>query len=112
MKVVNDFLDYEIIDSGSGMKYERWGNIYLLRPDPLVMWEKNIKLDKLDAIYHRSNKGGGYWESFKNLSTFKVSYKDLKFNLKQNYNLNHLSFEKLIFLHQKHLLYNKLRRHL
>ena len=83
MKVVNDFLDYEIIDSGSGMKYERWGNVYLLRPDPLVMWEKNIKLDKLDAIYHRSNKGGGYWESFKNLSTFKVSYKDLKFNLKQ-----------------------------
>ena len=83
MKVVNDFLDYEIIDSGSGMKYERWGNVYLLRPDPLVMWEKNIKLDKLDAIYHRSNKGGGYWESFKNLSTFKVCYKDLKFNLKQ-----------------------------
>ena len=83
MKVVNDFLDYEIIDSGSGMKYERWGNVYLLRPDTLVMWEKNIKLDKLDAIYHRSNKGGGYWESFKNLSTFKVSYKDLKFNLKQ-----------------------------
>ena len=83
MKVVNDFLDYEIIDAGNGMKYERWNNIYLLRPDPLIMWNKDIKTDKLDAIYHRSNKGGGYWESFKNLSTFKISYKDLKFNLKQ-----------------------------
>lgn len=83
MKVVNDFLDYEIIDAGNGMKYERWNNIYLLRPDPLIMWNKDIKTNKLDAIYHRSNKGGGYWESFKKLSTFKISYKDLKFNLKQ-----------------------------
>ena len=29
--------------------------------------DKEIKTDKLDAIYHRSNKGGGYWESYKNL---------------------------------------------
>ena len=47
------------------------------------MWDKEIKTDKLDAIYHRSNKGGGYWESYKNLENFQVSYQDLKFNLKQ-----------------------------
>ena len=83
MKVVEDFLDYEIIDAGAGMKYERWKDVYLLRPDPLAMWDKEIKTDKLDAIYHRSNKGGGYWESYKNLENFQVSYQDLKFNLKQ-----------------------------
>lgn len=83
MKVVEDFFDYEIIDAGLGMKYERWKNVYLLRPDPLAMWNKEIKTDKLDAIYHRSNKGGGYWESYKNLENFQVSYQDLKFNLKQ-----------------------------
>ena len=83
MKVVEDFFDYEIIDAGLGMKYERWKNVYLLRPDPLAMWDKEIKTDKLDAIYHRSNKGGGYWESYKNLENFQVSYQDLKFNLKQ-----------------------------
>ena len=83
MKVVEDFFDYEIIDAGFGMKYERWKNVYLLRPDPLAMWDKEIKTDKLDAIYHRSNKGGGYWESYKNLENFQVSYQDLKFNLKQ-----------------------------
>ena len=83
MKVVEDFFDYEIIDAGFGMKYERWKNVYLLRPDPLAMWDKEIETDKLDAIYHRSNKGGGYWESYKNLENFQVSYQDLKFNLKQ-----------------------------
>ena len=83
MKVVEDFFDYEIIDAGLGMKYERWKDVYLLRPDPLAMWDREIKTDKLDAIYHRSNKGGGYWESYKNLENFQVSYQDLKFNLKQ-----------------------------
>ena len=84
MKVVNDFYDYEIIDASKGQKYERWRDIYLLRPDPLVMWDNgDLNMDKLDAIYIRSNKGGGYWENKRNLNTFIVSYKNLKFNLKQ-----------------------------
>ena len=83
MEVVKDFNDYEIIDASNGMKYERWDNIYLLRPDPLIIWEnKNMKITKLDATYIRSNKGGGYWDN-NNLNTFRVTYKDLKFNLKQ-----------------------------
>ena len=83
MEVVKDFKDYEIIDASNGMKYERWNNIYLLRPDPLIIWEnKNMKIDKLDATYIRSNKGGGYWDN-NNLNIFQVTYKDLKFNLKQ-----------------------------
>ena len=82
MEVVNDFFDYEIIDASDGMKYERWNNVYLLRPDPLVIWKKDIKINKLDATYIRSNKGGGYWDN-NNLNTFEVSYRDLKFNLKQ-----------------------------
>ncbi len=83
MKVVKDFKDYEIIAASNGMKYERWGNVYLLRPDPLVMWENTLETPKLDAIYHRSNKGGGYWENKRNINTWTISYKDLKFNLKQ-----------------------------
>ena len=83
MEVVNDFKDYEIIDASDGMKYERWNNIYLLRPDPLIIWHNDdFKINKLDATYIRSNKGGGYWNN-NNLNTFKVSYRDLKFNLKQ-----------------------------
>ena len=84
MEIVNDFYDYEIIDASLGEKYERWGNVYLLRPDPLVMWDNGSLINnQLDAIYHRSNKGGGYWESKRDLKTFQVSYLDMKFNLKQ-----------------------------
>lgn len=84
MEIVKDFKDYEIIDASNGQKYERWKDVYLLRPDPLVMWDNgDLSKNKLDAIYHRSNKGGGYWESKRDLNTFQISYKDLKFNLKQ-----------------------------
>ena len=83
IKVVDDFNDYEIIDSGNGMKYERWNNVYLLRPDPTIIWNNDLtEKKKIDAIYHRSNKGGGYWELKKDLKTWTVSYQDLKFNLK------------------------------
>ena len=34
MYLARDWKDYECIDCGDGMKYERWGSIYLLRPDP------------------------------------------------------------------------------
>ena len=82
MEVVKDFFDYEIIDASDGQKYERWNNVYLLRPDPLVIWNNlDFKLEKLDATYIRSNKGGGYWD--KSINNFQVTYKDLKFNLKQ-----------------------------
>ena len=83
MKIANAWEDYELLEMKDGMKKERWGEYILVRPDPQIIWSNDNSFGKYDAIYHRSNKGGGYWESFKNLSTFKVSYKDLKFNLKQ-----------------------------
>lgn len=88
MLVTNDFKDYEIIDASNGMKYERWGNFYLLRPDPQVIWdngdlEEKYK-DKIDAVYYRSNKGGGHWENKRSIpSSWTINYKDLTFNIKQ-----------------------------
>lgn len=76
--------DYEIIDASLGQKYERWHDVYLLRPDPLVMWDNgDLSNRKLDAIYYRSNKGGGHWENKREIKNFRISYNDLKFNLKQ-----------------------------
>lgn len=88
MKITKDYQDYEIIDSSEGMKLERWNNIYLLRPDPQIMWdngdlEKRYK-DKIHSVYYRSNKGGGHWENKKNFpNNWVVSYRNLKFNIKQ-----------------------------
>ncbi len=88
MLTIKDFNDYELIDASNGEKYERWGNVYLLRPDPEVIWDNGNLLEKykgkIDAVYHRSNKGGGSWENLKNVpASWKINYKDLTFNIKQ-----------------------------
>ena len=85
MKVINDFLEYVILDLNKGKKLEAWNNIILNRPDPQVIWDKNENVDWsiAHAIYTRSNTGGGNWQIKKNIpSSWIVSYQDLKFNLK------------------------------
>ena len=87
MIVAEEWKDYEVIDASNGEKLERWGNVYLLRPDPEVIWNTGDLLNKynfIDAHYIRSNKGGGHWENIKNVpSSWTINYKDLTFNLKQ-----------------------------
>ena len=87
MNVSSDWKEYEIIDASNGMKYERWGNYYLLRPDPQIIWNNGDLKDKysnIDAIYFRSNKGGGHWENNNSIpSSWIINYKELKFNIKQ-----------------------------
>ena len=87
MNISNEWKDYEIIDTSNGMKLERWNNIYLLRPDPQIIWNNGNLLDKynyIDAVYYRSNKGGGHWENINNIpNSWIVNYKNLKFNIKQ-----------------------------
>ena len=88
MVISDQWKSYEIIDASNGEKLERWGDIYLLRPDPQVVWNNGNLMDKyrdmIDAVYHRSNKGGGAWENLKSIpGQWKINYKDLTFNIKQ-----------------------------
>ena len=87
LRVAKDWKDYEILDMANGEKLERWGNYILERPDPQIVWQDKTfkdKWKKVDAIYHRSKKGGGYWENINNVkSSWQVKYKDLTFNIKQ-----------------------------
>lgn len=60
--------DYKLIDSGNGMRLERFGPYVLLRPAPMAFWSPRLpesKWENADAVYHRSDSGGGDWE-FKN----------------------------------------------
>lgn len=86
MKIANDWKDYEILATGNGEKLERWGNIYLLRPDPQIIWKasKNLsKEPKLNAHYHRTKTGGGAWEKLKKMpEEWIIAYKNLRFQLK------------------------------
>ncbi len=88
MKVTNDYVDFEIIDTSNGEKLERWNNIYLLRPDPQIMWDngdlESIYKNKINSVYYRSSTGGGHWEDKKNMpSSWVISYHDMKFNIKK-----------------------------
>lgn len=77
-----DFTDYTLLDTGDGMKLERWKNVTLARPDPQVIWEKQRPglWEKVDARYIRSARGGGRWEFMRGLpSKWTVSYKALSF---------------------------------
>ncbi len=86
MRTVEGFKDYELIDADGGERLERWGDVILIRPDPQVIWNTNRKnklWNNANAIYHRSNSGGGYWEKLKNVpDVWNVSYEDLTFRLK------------------------------
>lgn len=86
MRVADKWQDYELIDSSFGERLERWGNITLIRPDPQVIWKterQNQFWKKADAVYHRSNTGGGNWEIKRKIPDFwTVSYRDLTFNIK------------------------------
>ena len=85
MWIADQWKDYEVIDTCSGEKCERWGDYILVRPDPQVIWDTghhNPAWKKKNGHYHRSNKGGGEWE-FRNLpEEWSITYRDLTFNLK------------------------------
>ena len=86
MRLSDNWKDYELIDTSSGERLERWGDIILIRPDPQIIWDTDKK-DPLwrsaHARYHRSNKGGGYWETYKKVpDRWTVGYRDLTFNIK------------------------------
>ena len=92
MWIADRWKDYEVLDTSSGEKLERWGNYILVRPDPQVIWNtphdhKGWK--QKNGHYHRSTKGGGEWEFFNLPNEWTISYniegieKDkLTFNLK------------------------------
>ena len=85
MLISNFGSDYELIKASNGQKLERWKDVTLLRPDPVIIWhDTNIKAEEADAVYHRSNTGGGYWENLRNVpERWTVNYKNLTFNIKQ-----------------------------
>ncbi len=86
MRFVEDFNEYELIDATCGERLERWGDIILVRPDPTVMWNlprEDKRWFTPHAVYHRSNSGGGYWQTLKKVpDVWSINYRDLTFRLK------------------------------
>ncbi|HJJ05277.1 MAG TPA: class I SAM-dependent methyltransferase [Clostridiaceae bacterium] len=86
MNIANNWKDYEILDMANGEKLERWKDVYLVRPDPQIIWKDKSfeeKWNKVNAKYIRSNTGGGMWKYNKKIpDKWQIKYKDLTFNIK------------------------------
>lgn len=84
MLLAKNFEDYCLLDCGDREKLESWKGIVLRRPDPLAIWKKEKEeiWAKADAVYHRSDKGGGSWEFHKKLpKEWTLSFKNLRFRV-------------------------------
>ncbi len=83
MKASANWQDYELLDTSDGEKLERWGKVCLIRPDPQVIWKtprRSPQWEKASAHYHRSNRGGGYWEQLRPTpESWQISYRNLRF---------------------------------
>lgn len=85
MWIADNWKDYEVLDTSSGEKLERWGDYLLVRPDPQVIWntpKTNKGWKNKNGHYHRSSKGGGEWEFFRLPNEWSIRYGELTFHLK------------------------------
>ncbi|MBP5405415.1 MAG: SAM-dependent methyltransferase, partial [Clostridia bacterium] len=93
-EIAKGWQDYEIIATGNGHKLERWGKVFLLRPDPQAIWDAPFDLfsyPKLSA-YYRAEAGSREekWVVLKPFAEeFTVSRKGLTFHLKLSKNFKH-----------------------
>ena len=85
MYLCNQWRDYEVLDTGDGEKLERWGEIVLRRPDPQVIWPKADPSlwAQAQAVYERSDVGGGHWTFAQKLpERWVITLGDLRFYVK------------------------------
>lgn len=86
MLLADKWKEYSLIDASDGQKLEKWGDYYLVRPDPQAIWSCRTEYslwDNAHARYHRSKSGGGSWEYKKRLpDSWQINYDKLTFNVK------------------------------
>ena len=85
MFVADQWQDFELIDCSKGEKLERWGNYYLVRPDPQAIWDtprRNPHWNDRNASYHRSHTGGGSWDKGDLPENWRIRYGELTFLVK------------------------------
>ena len=87
MWIADHWKDYAVLDCGGGVKnLERWGQSdSAAAPTRRLSGRatKDCKVwNKPNAIYHRSNAGGGKWEIRKLPEQWAIHYGDLTFQLK------------------------------
>ncbi len=78
--------DYELIDSGSGEKLERFGKFVLSRPDPQALWDKTLSEEewkKADMSFLVDGASKGWRKNSHEIpSEWQIHFDELTFNIK------------------------------
>jgi 23S rRNA (cytosine1962-C5)-methyltransferase len=79
-----DWEDYELLDSGGGLKLERFGPYALIRPEPRADWRPALPAEtwkSAHAVFRPTSKNGsGQWQLLRPIdSPWIMRYKSLKF---------------------------------
>lgn len=74
--------DYELLDSGHGMRYERFGPYTTVRPDPQAIWQPKAMPEwhKADVQFMRTHGDKGEWKFKRAIpEKWKMTWKDISF---------------------------------
>ena len=79
----SNWKDYALLDSGDGLKLERFGKYVFARPESQAMWKRSLTSEWMnaDAVFiPTGEESGGHWD-FKNKTDEKwiMKYGDLRF---------------------------------
>ncbi len=73
--------DYELIDSGNRKKFEKFGDVQIVRPEPIATWKPENSNWKADAEFNGETKTWKFWKDVpKNWEIF-YKYKNLEFKI-------------------------------
>lgn len=75
--------DYELLDSGNEMRFERFGPYKTVRPDPQAIWLPSLPItewNSADVMYQRTAHDKGIWKFKRAIpEKWKMTYKNLSF---------------------------------
>ena len=79
-----DWEDYELLDSGNGLRLERFGPNTFIRPEPEAVWKPGLNEKGWQAAHARfspsAEENGGHWEWLKTgAQRWQMGYKGLRF---------------------------------
>lgn len=83
-EIAKNWVDYECIDAGDGLKLERWKDIILSRPESHALWSKNPKEKRWKEVHalYPDSKVKAEWDFKKDVpESWNVQYKDLTFKV-------------------------------
>lgn len=75
--------DYELLDSGDFEKLERFGDIYMVRPEPQALWKKadSSRWSSAHLVYSRKGREGE-WQIKQDVpEAWEITWEDLRFSI-------------------------------